>query len=58
MRISEHISYEEAIRSNTAKRKGIRNTPTPDQLENMKRLAKNIFEPLRAHLNKPITLTK
>lgn len=55
-RISEHISYEEGIRSNTAKRKGIRNNPTPEHLANMKRIAEKIFEPLRRHLNKPIRI--
>ena len=34
--ISKHITYAEAIHSNTAKRKGIDNTPNPTQLENMK----------------------
>jgi zinc D-Ala-D-Ala carboxypeptidase len=54
--ISEHISYDEAVRSNTAKRKGIRNIPNPDQLGNMKRLAENVFEPIRKHFNSPIRI--
>ena len=31
MKISEHITYAEAIHSNTAKRKRIDNTPNPTQ---------------------------
>ena len=46
--ISKHITYAEAIHSQTAKRKGIDNTPNPTQLENMKVTAEKVFEPLRA----------
>jgi zinc D-Ala-D-Ala carboxypeptidase len=45
--ISKHITYNEAIHSSTAKRLGIDNVPDAKQLENMKALAENIFEPLR-----------
>ena len=47
MKISKHITYAEAIHSNTAKRKCIDNTPNPQQLENMKTTAEMVFEPLR-----------
>ena len=47
MKISDHITYAEAIHSNTAKRKGIDNKPNPTQVENMKVLAKKILRPLR-----------
>ena len=52
--ISKHITYAEAIHSNTAKRKGIDNTPNPTQLENMKITAEKIFEPLRSWVGGPI----
>tara|TARA_R100000664_G_scaffold1661_5_gene4336 strand:+ start:483 stop:938 length:456 start_codon:yes stop_codon:yes gene_type:complete len=52
--ISEHISYNEAIKSNTATRLGIKNDPNEDQLNNMVKLAEQIFEPLRAYANGPI----
>ena len=42
MRISKHISYKEGVHSNTAKRKGIENTPDEEQLANMKMLAEKI----------------
>ena len=45
--ISKHITYAEAIHSNTAKRRCIDNTPNPTQVENMKLLAEKVFEPLR-----------
>jgi len=52
--ISEHISYNEAIKSNTATRLGIKNDPNEDQLNNMVKLAEQIFEPLRTYANGPI----
>jgi len=47
MRISKNISYAESIHSNTAKRCGIDNIPNEEQTNNMKKIAENIFEPLR-----------
>ena len=52
--ISKHITYAEAIHSQTAKRKCIDNTPNPTQVENMKVLAEKIFEPLREWVGGPI----
>lgn len=53
-RISKHISYKEATHSNTAIRKGITNSPEAVELERMKQLALEVFEPLREHLKEPI----
>jgi hypothetical protein len=54
-KISDHITYKEATKSITAKRKGIKNVPNKEQLENMQFIAKTVFEPLRTALgNKPI----
>jgi len=53
-RISEHISYKEGVRSNTAIRRGIDNTPNPTQVETMKLTAEKIFEPLREWVGGPI----
>jgi len=54
MKISDHITYAEAIHSNTAKRKQIDNTPNEKQIEAMKLLAAKIFEPLRKYVGGPI----
>ena len=54
--ISQHISYKEATRSNTANRLGIRNTPNKEQLGNMERLSRYIFEPLRGWVGGPIRI--
>tara|TARA_Y100001938_G_C7979646_1_gene373725 strand:- start:16 stop:477 length:462 start_codon:yes stop_codon:yes gene_type:complete len=57
MKISRHITYAEAIHSNTAKRKGIDNTPNPQQLDTMKVTAEKIFEPLREWVGGPIKVS-
>ena len=53
-RISKHISYKEAVGSNYAKQKGISNKPNEEQVENMKLLAEEVFEPLREWVGCPI----
>lgn len=54
MRISKHISYKEATRSDTAVRLGIDNTPGEYELQNMQLLAEKVFEPLREYFGVPI----
>ena len=53
-RISKHISYKEAVGSDYAKQKGISNKPNEEQVENMKLLAEEVFEPLREWVDAPI----
>ena len=57
MKLSEHLDLAEVTRSETAKRKGISNIPTPEHLENFKKLANNIFEPIRKHFGVPIHIS-
>jgi len=54
MRISKHISFEEATLSPTALRLGIDNTPNEEILANMKLVAERCFEPIRNWYGKPI----
>ncbi len=54
--ISEHISYKEGVRSNTAIRKGIDNTPNDEQLSCMEKIAEEVFEPLRTYVGGPIKI--
>ena len=54
--ISEHISYKEGVRSNTATRLGIDNTPNNEQLDCMEKIAEEVFEPLRAYVGGPIKI--
>ena len=57
MKLSEHLDLAEVTRSDSAKRKGISNMPTPEHLENFKKLAQNIFEPIRKHFGVPIMIS-
>lgn len=58
MRISENITYAEAFKSQTAVRKKIKNTTNdPEILKNMKHVADNVFEKIRAHFGKPIGIS-
>ena len=54
--ISRHISYKEGVRSNTATRRGIDNTPDNKQLDNMELVADEVFEPLRSYVGGPIKI--
>ena len=55
-KISKHVSYKEGVKSNTATRLGIDNTPTAYQLSNMGILCDYIFEPLRKWVGGPIKI--
>jgi zinc D-Ala-D-Ala carboxypeptidase len=57
MKLSEHLNLAEVTRSDSAKRNGIDNTPTPEHLENFKKLAQNIFEPIRKYFGVPIHIS-
>ena len=55
-KISDHVSYKEGVRSNTATRLDIENTPSAYELSNMGILSDNIFEPLRRWVAGPIKI--
>jgi hypothetical protein len=57
MQLSTNLSLAEVTRSETAKRRGISNMPTPEHIENFKKLAANIFQPIREHFGKPILIS-
>lgn len=57
MKLSEHFTLEELTRSATAKARGIDNTPTERDKNNLKRLAAEVLEPLRKMAGVPIIVT-
>ena len=57
MRLSKNLTLAEAVRSETAKRRHIDNTPTKEQVDQLKITAEKIFQPIRDHFNKPIYVT-
>ncbi len=54
--ISKHISYKEGVYSRTAMRRGIKNNPNAEQMENMITIAEEVFEPLRMWVGGPIKI--
>ena len=48
MKLSQHFALAEFTRSESAKRHGVSNEPTPAHLENIKVLCERILEPIRA----------
>jgi hypothetical protein len=57
MQLSKNLALSEVTRSETAKRKGISNMPTPEHIENFKKLAENVFQPIRDHFGVPIRIS-
>ena len=55
-RISEHVSLKEGIKSHTATRLSIDNTPRDLDLINMTTIANKVFEPLRKWVGGPIAI--
>ena len=56
-RISKYVSYNEATRSQTATRKGIKNVPNAQELARMKNVATKIFDKVREHFGIPLTVS-
>jgi zinc D-Ala-D-Ala carboxypeptidase len=57
MQLSKNLSLAEVTKSDTAKRKGISNMPTPEHIENFKLLAEKVFQPIREHFAVPIHIS-
>ena len=56
MNLSPHFTLAEMTFSDTATRKGIDNTPSPEVIANLTALCVNVLEPLRAALG-PVHIT-
>lgn len=56
-KLSENFSLSEFLKSQTASRRGIDNTPTDEHLADMKILVDNVLQPLREELGKPLIIT-
>lgn len=52
--LSPHFSYAELVKSQTATRLGIANIPGPMEIENLRRVATGILEPVRGHFQRVI----
>ena len=56
MKLSAHFDLCEFTRSESAKREGVSNNPTPEHLENIKTLCEKVLEPIRAKFG-PINIS-
>ena len=57
MNLSKHFTLDEFVKSATAARKNIDNTPDEKSLSNIQALVDNILEPLRVHYGRPIIIS-
>ena len=57
MKLSNNFRLNELIRSQTAERKGIDNTPSAEHQENLKSLCTNVLQPIRDHFGKVVTVS-
>ena len=57
MKLSENFSLLELTKSQTAERKGINNTPSPEHQENLKLLCTHILQPVRDHFERVVSVS-
>jgi zinc D-Ala-D-Ala carboxypeptidase len=55
--LSPNLSLKEVIKSATAIKHGIDNTPSPEHFENLVAIANKVFQPAREHFGVPIAVT-
>lgn len=54
MKLSKNLSLQECTKSLTAIRLGIENTPSEEAIDSLRRIAREVFQPLRDHYRTPI----
>ena len=57
MKLSPNFSLAELIKSQTATRKGIDNTPSGAHQDNLKKLCENVLQPVRAHFEQVVSVS-
>lgn len=57
MKLTEHFTLFEFVRSETADRNHIDNTPTPEVVDNLRALCCNVLEPARVAFGAPIYIS-
>ena len=57
MKLTANFSLNELTKSQTAERKGIDNTPSPDHQENLKKLCENVLQPVRDHFEQVVSVS-
>jgi hypothetical protein len=54
--LTQNFSLAELVKSETALRKGLDNTPTPEVVANLQKLADNVLQPVRNHYGKSVKI--
>ena len=57
MKLSKNFSLAELTKSQTATRKGIRNQPSTEHIENLIHLAETVLQPIRNEFGKPVVIS-
>ena len=57
MKLTKNLSLQEMLKSRTATRLGLSNSPNEEHIKNMQALAENIFQPLRDYFGVPIHIS-
>lgn len=57
MKLSQYVSLLEVTKSDTATKRGIDNSPTPEHLDNLKVICTEVFDKVREHFDVPIYIS-
>lgn len=57
MQLSENLYLNEVTKSQTAIQHGIKNEPSKEEIQNLKDIAENVFQPIRDHFKVPIGIS-
>ena len=57
MRLTQNFSLKELTSSQTAERKGIDNTPSPEHQDNLKSLCTHVLQPVRDHFSRVVSVS-
>ena len=56
MKLTPHFTLDEMVKSQTALRLGLDNTPDTDEMKSLLALCENVLEPVRIHWAKPVVV--
>ena len=57
MELTKNFNLVELTKSQTAERKGIDNTPSPEHQENLKSLCTHVLQPIRDHFSQVVSVS-
>lgn len=57
LQLTENFYLSELVKSQTASRLNLNNTPNDTEIKNLKLLCEKVLQPIRDHFNKPVIIT-